>query len=258
MININYKWDLDIYSSKEELYRSFFGSFYDFILTKDTKVMSDHNIKNKEDFLHFCLDWFAEGKDSLYAMGFAFHPYFLMKTESLDINDQDEDHFIGWCYKHGYYRQFIDFLINWFAYWRNDEGCTCMDPYNHADKFFVSSWAALVDTGKMFYFDSSTVYFWQSYRVKYILDHIPGVLLKPVTLPKQMREPFELPDLKVAGYTFLGYFLDEEGTQPIRKVTQDVTVYPKFEAHDKYDYWEKEEKKIKKVYMEPYTHCDPA
>ena len=91
---------------------------------------------------------------------------------------------------------FINFLITFFDWWRNDEGCTCMDPYNYADNFFVGSWAALVDTSKLFYYTAETVHFWQSFRVKYAIDNIPGTFM--TELPKE-----GLPKIRVAGYEFL-------------------------------------------------------
>lgn len=234
----DHKLGVDLWNSKEELFKEYFGEFYKFILShngeEDLKL---HNIKNVEDFYQYA-DWFADGKDSCYAMGFSFHKYYLTVEEGGSIENQPDTTFIGYCYKNNKFTDFLNFLITFFAWWRNDEGCTCFDPYNHADDFFNSSWATLVDTCKLFYLNAQTVYHWQSFRIKYALDHIPGVILKH---PESIND-----ELKVAGYEFLGF--SEEN---------DI-VYANLKRKDTYNYWEKEEKTIKKVYVKNYKKVDPA
>ncbi|MGM9900352.1 MAG: hypothetical protein ACI32E_07245 [Bacilli bacterium] len=226
---------IDFWNSKEELFRVYYGEFYKFILNHDGKKDLEQNgIQNVEDFYKFA-DWNAGGKDSCYAMGFAFHKYYLTPMEEGTIEQQPDTTFIGYCYQNNLFKDFLNFLITFFAWWRNDEGCTCFDPYNHADEFFNSSWAALVDTSKLFYLTSETVYHWQSFRVKYALDHIPGVILKHPTK--------EDPKYWVAGYEFLGY---------------DENNLALFKRKDNYNYWEFEEKKIKKVKVKDYKKVDPA
>ena len=220
---------VDFWNSKRELFEKFYGAFYQFILEHGGKDdLESHNVKSVEDFYNYA-DWNAEGKDSCYAMGFSFHKYYLTPEEGGKIENQPESTFIGYCYHNNLFTDFLDFLITFFAWWRNDEGCTCFDPYNHADEFFNSSWAALVDTSKLFYLTSETVYHWQSFRVKYALDHIPGVILQHPTK--------ENPKFWVAGYEFLGYI--EEGGKQLAN----------FKRKDNYKYWEVEEKKIHKVYV---------
>lgn len=229
---------VDFWPSKRILFKSFFGDFYDFILNHNGKEdLELHHIYCKEDFYDYA-KWDADGKDSCYAMGFSFHKYYLTPEESANINNQPDSTFIGYCYKNNLYTDFLNFLITFFAWWRNDEGCTAFDPYNHADEFFNSSWAALVDTCKLFYLDSNTVYHWQSFRVKYALNHIPGVVLH---FPKDQNDEF-----RVAGYEFLGY--EKNNNQFIAS----------FKRKDTYNYWEVEEKKIKKVYIKDYKKVDPA
>ena len=96
----------------------------------------------------------------------------------------------------------------------------------------------MVDTSKLFYLTSKTVYHWQSFRVKYALDHIPGVILKHPTS--------KFDSMRVAGYEFLGF---EERNQ---------IQYAIFKRKDTYNYWEKEEKTIEKVYIANYKKVDPA
>lgn len=235
---LDHKIGVDFWNSKDELFKAFYGKFYQFILEHDGKEdLEKHNINCVDDFYKYA-DWNADGKDSCYAMGFSFHKYYLTPEESGVIEKQPTDTFIGYCYHNNLFKDFLNFLITFFAWWRNDEGCTCFDPYNHADEFFNSSWAALVDTSKLFYLTSETVYHWQSFRVKYALDHIPGVILKHPTSENEK--------IWVAGYEFMGY--NEKNNIKIAS----------FKRKDTYNYWEVEEKKIKKVYVKDYKKVDPA
>ena len=234
----DHEFGVDFWHSKKELFEHFFGDFYEFILSHDGQAdLESHNIHCLEDFYNYA-DWNADGKDSCYAMGFSFHKYYLTPVEGDTLENQPDSTFIGYCYKNNLYKDFLNFLVTFFAWWRNDEGCTTFDPYNHADDFFNSSWAALVDTCKLFYLSAQTVYHWQSFRVKYALDNIPGVLLQyPID---------EDDELIVAGYEFLGY--DKE----------DGKYIANFKRKDTYNYWGIEEKKIKKVYVKDYKKADPA
>lgn len=235
---LNHQIGVDFWNNKKELFQTFYGEFYQFILNHGGRAdLESHHIYHVNDFYAYA-DWFADGKDSCYAMGFAFHKYYLTAQDGGKIENQPIDTFIGYCYHHHLFTDFLEFLITFFAWWRNDEGCTCFDPYNHADEFFHSSWAALVDTSKLFYLTSETVYHWQSFRVKYALDHIPGVILKHPTI--------EDPTMWVAGYEFLGFTM------------KDGVNLAKFQRKDTYNYWEKEEKQIKKVYVKEYKKVDPA
>ncbi len=235
---VDHKIGIDFWNSKQELFEKFYGEFYDFIFHHGGKQdLESHQIFNKQDFYAYA-DWFADNQDSCYAMGFSFHKYYLTPSESIKIEDQPNTTFIGYCYKNHMFTDFLNFLITFFAWWRNDEGCTTFNPYNHGDKFFNSSWAALVDTSKLFYLNAQTVYHWQSFRVKYALDHIPGVILK---------HPMHKEDtMKVAGYEFLGF---EE---------RDHVLYALFKRKDTYNYWEKEAKTISKVEVKNYKKVDPA
>ena len=247
---IDHKLNVDFWESKRALFEAFYGAFYDFIKSHGGEEdLKSHNVKTKQDFYDYA-DFYADGKQDCYAMGFSFHKYYLEARMNGTLENEPETSFIGYCMKNNLFQDFLQFLISFFAYWRNDEGCTCMDPYNYADNFFVSSWAALVDTTKLFYFSSETVYHWHSFRIKYILDHIPGTFLSE--LPKE-----GLPRLRVAGYQFMGWF--ESDKEDSKEATLDSKIaYARFKRMDTYNYWEKEEKKIKKVYIENWKKVDPA
>ncbi len=250
-IIVDHELGKDLWSSKQALFEAFFGAFYEFIKQKEEgqKDLLLHNINSVQDFYAYA-DYYADGKENCYAMGFAFHKYFLQDMMNGSLDKQPESVFIGYCHKNGLFTDFINFLLTFFAWWRNDEGCTVMNPYNYADNFFVSGWAALVDTSKLLYFSAETVYWWQSFRVKYALDNIPGTFKTAI--------PTEgLPKIKVAGYEFLGWFdSDKEDAVLVKDSNIDV-VYGKLKRKDIYNYWEKEEPKIEKVYIENWSKVDP-
>lgn len=247
----------DFWLSKKQLFESFYGDFYDFILSKNgEKDLRAKNINSKEDFYAYA-DWYADGQENCYAMGFAFHDYFLTAIEGGKMEEQPTDTFIGYCYHNGKYLDFLNFLVTFFAWWRNDEHCTCFDPYNRADEFCNSNWAVLVDTSKLFYFTAETVFGWQSFRVKYAIDNIPGTFKTDYQEEITYEEEAVLPRLRVAGYEFEGWF-DENGNL-VTKASGDIEVVAKFKRKDIYNYWEKEEKTIKKVFDPArYKRVDPA
>ena len=246
----------DFWYSKKQLFEAFYGDFYDFILSHGgQKDLEAKNIYRKKDFYEFA-DWYADGMDNCYGIGFAFHDYFLTVEEGGKIENQPVDTFIGYCYQNGKYLDFINFLITFFAWWRNDERCTCFDPYNHADDFFNSNWAVLVDTSKLFYFTAETVFGWQSFRVKYAIDNIPGTFKTDFYEEFICYEETLLPKIRVSGYEFEGWF-DKEGNL-VEVATGDIEVVAKFKRKDIYDYWGKEEPNIKKVYDPNYKKVDPA
>lgn len=256
----------DLYFSKKALFESFFKEFYLFI--KNSKSANSdgeqdllkYNINSLKDFYDFA-DWYADGKENCYGMGFAFHDYFLTAIEGGKIENQPVDTFIGYCYQNGKFLDFINFLITFFAWWRNDEHCTNFNPYNHADDFFNSNWAVLVDTCKMFYFTAETVFHWQSFRVKYAIDNIPGVMLSGITEEEWNNKELiirdnKLPKIRFAGYEFLGYYNKDD--QKIDNIENEEEVFIKLKRKDFYDYWGKEFDKIPKVITKTYTKVDPA
>lgn len=249
----------DFWLSKKHLVDSFLGDFYDFILSRDGKKdLKAKNINSKEEFIAYA-DWYADGQENCYAMGFAFHDYFLTAVEGGNgkMEEQPTDTFIGYCYHNGKYLDFINFLVTFFAWWRNDEGCTRFNPYNRADNFFNSNWAVLVDTCKLFYFTAETVFGWQSYRVKYAIDNIPGTFKTEYKEVCEYEEEVKLPRIRVSGYEFVGWFDKDDNL--VESANSDIEVTAKFKRKDIYNYWEKEEKTIVKVFdPEKYKRVDPA
>ena len=250
----------DLWYCKKDLFNNFMGGFYDFILDHNgLKDLKANNISSKQEFLDFAADWYAGGKDSCYALGFGFHKYYATPNGDYRIENQPTDTYIGYLYHNNIMSDFLNFLMSFFPYWRNDEGCTRFDPYNKCDNPFVSSWALLVDTAKLFCLDSDTVYWWQSFRVKYCLDHIPGVILKEYQDEIEFDNELVLPNIRVAGYKFEGWHIANDKTsEKVETVKEDCTVYAELTRMDIYNYWEKEEKTIKKVEDPNWKRVDPA
>ena len=257
---IDHELEKDLYLSKKDLFNQFMGGFYDFILNHDGESdLESKNIYSKEEFLEFAGDWYADGKDSCYGLGFGFHKYYVTPNGNPDIKCQPTSTYLGYLYQNDILKDFVIFLVSFFAYWRNDEGCTVFDPYNKCDNMFVSSWAALVDTAKLFCLDDDTVYWWQSFRVKYCLNHIPGVILSNYNNVIEFENELELPSVRVAGYKFEGWHVsDNKDSCKVKKVNSSTVVYAELTRMDIYNYWEKEEKKIKKVEDPNWKSVDPA
>lgn len=246
----------DLWYNKKDLFNNFMGAFYDFILEHDgQKALQKCNLSSKQEFLDFAGYWNNQS-DGCYALGYGFHKFFVTANEDYNIENQPTDTFVGYCYHNDIFKDFLTFLVSFFAYWRNDEGCTRFNPYNKCDNMFVSSWASLVDTGKLFCLDADTVYWWQSFRVKYCLDNIPGVILSEFTDSIAFEGEVVLPKVRVAGYQFLGWV--DENDNEVTKVNSDCTVYAKLLRKDQYTYWEKEEKTIVKVIDPNWKRVDPA
>lgn len=246
----------DLWLSKSDLFAAFMGGFHDFILKNGGEAqLREKGLLAKKDFLAFASYW-CNDEVGCYDLGFSFHKYYLIPNGDIDIKKQDESAYLGYLYHNNLFRDFLRFLVSFFAYWRNDEGCTTFIPYNHADNLFVSSWAALVDTGKLFCLDCDTVYSWQSFRVKYCLNHIPGVILSDFHEKITFSDLLPLPEIKVAGYKFLGWYDKNQVKVDVAK--DDMVVYAKLERRDFYDYWENEAKKIKKEDDGKRRIVDPA
>lgn len=230
---VSYDLGYDAILTKDDLYRNYFTDFYNF-MKDNTKVdFQKYNIENVEDFLKFCLDWNANGKDSFYGVGDAFSNYYVTKNVGGTLEQQPETSFIGYCYKNQMYTEFLPHLIKFFAYWRTDEGYTgsSSDPDNTGNDFYASPWASLVDTCKFFYFTSKNLndtYSWfQSQRVKDALDNVPGILKGFSSRYVTVETPDVLKEPKREGYTFLGWY-DEEGNK-ITVCDQEMLLIAKWE-----------------------------
>lgn len=217
------------YDSKDDLYNSFFTDFYNFLLNNTDINFEKLNITNLDDFLLVCKDWNAYNKNSFYGIGDQFSKYFLTIEVGGKLENQPDTTFIGYCYKNNMYKDFIPFLMTFFAYWRTDEGYTgsSSDPSNTGNDFFASSWASLVDTCKFFYFTSANLndtYPWfNSQRVKDALDNIPGVNDGVLKYYGNIENPVVLETPSREGYEFIGWY--NENNEKIEIVYNEQILY---------------------------------
>ena len=209
---IEYDLGYDQFDTKEDLYKAYFTEFYYFLKTKTDCDLESYDILNEEDFLRECLNWNFGNTDSFKGVGNAFSKYYLTIKVGDTLANQPTDTFIGYCYQNNKFRDFIEHLEVFFAYWRTDEGYT--NSTNNGNDFFASAWAALVDTCKFFYFTSDTLtdtYSWftkeRSPRVHYMLDNIPGVGY--VSLIKESIGSMYLPTISRKHYRFLGWYTED-------------------------------------------------
>ena len=227
---VNYDLGYDQYDTKMDLYNAFFSEYYYFLLNNTTCDLTGLGIDNVNEFLEVCFNWNAFGSSSFYGIGNNFGPYFLTIDVGGTLEEQPTSTFIGYCYQNNKFKDLIEHLEVFFAYWRFDEGYTT--ETNNGSDFFASAWAAIVDTCKFFYFTSENItdtYSWftkqKSPRVHYMLDNIPGV--GEVNLIEKSNTTIMLPELELLTYNFLGWF-DEAGNE-VTMVNSSMNVYAKWQ-----------------------------
>ncbi len=232
---ITYEVGYKYYNTKDELYKSYFTDFYNFLIEFTDVDLAQFEIETLNDFLDFCLDWNANGQNSFYGVGDAFSKYYVTIDIGGTLDEQPETTFVGYCYHNDMYLDFIPFLMEFFAYWRTDEGYTGGkdDPNNLGNDFFASAWASLVDTCKFFYFTGDNLndtYAWfTSERVKYALDNVPSVVNYELNEYGKYPEVILLKDITRNGYQFLGWFDSlEEDANKIRYADETITIYAKW------------------------------
>ena len=229
-IKIEYDLGYEQFDTKNDLYNAYFTEFYNFLKTKTDCDLEKYNINSVEDFLRECLNWNFDNTDSFKGVGNAFAKYYVTIKVGDTLENQPTDTFVGYCYQNNKFKDFLEHLEVFFAYWRTDEGYTTST--NNGNDFFASAWAALVDTCKFFYFTSDNItdtYSWftkeRSPRVHYMLDNIPGV--GKVNLIKESINSIYLPSISRMHYKFLGWY-NEEG-EKISLVSNDTKVSAKWE-----------------------------
>ena len=228
MPKVKFDYGYNLFSSKDDLKIKFFGDFYDYIKDNTDFDFSSIDVKDKNEFIKFCGNWNALGKSDLYGPGDTLNPYYLVPNAGRGILDQSSKGFVGYIYKQGKYKEFIEFLPEFFRYWRKDEGCDCFGPVDTYD-FYYRAWDSLVDTLKFFYFTSETLqdkYPWfKSLRVKRALDVIPSVDYK-LTKEVEVKGKYKLPILDHKG--FVGWYLDDNyvnNVSEIDVIDKDIIVY---------------------------------
>ena len=218
------------YNNKQELFTAFFTEYYNFLNSKEpNQALIDNDINTLEDFLNVALDY-NYGKGQMRGLADIISGTFLDIEIGGKIEDQSTDKFIGYCYHNNLFREFIEFDMMFFSYWREDEGYTT--PTNNGSDFFASSWAALVDTCKFFYYDHTTSYV-KTTRVANCFKYIPGVAPNFHLTKNYIGEDLATLNIIYAGYKFDGFYMDENYTisanEYLKTCTdKEVTIYIKF------------------------------
>lgn len=237
---IDYDLGYGLYFNKYHLRYEYFTDFYNFILTTEDgeKTLRENGIDTLDKFIRL-----GSGEDiksgivdvsNLNTFGNIVSKYYLNIEIGGKVEEQPTTHFIGWCYQNNKWRDFIYFLIEFFAYWRTDEGYTggVDDPNNLGNDFFASAWASLVDTGKLFYFTKDTCpNFCATTRVVNCLENVPHCLKVSDYSLLSDGKNINLPTLSLENRVFLGWYGNKEFTgNPITtlkasEVNSEINLY---------------------------------
>ena len=211
---------LQVYSSRSELFQGFFTDFYYYICVfHGTSQLRRYDIHDVADFLSMASDLEGGGHSELAGIGYAAAGYLLEPRCNDVIHAQSEDGFLGFCYQNGLYLEQIPFFIRFYAYWRLDEGWAT--PKNCYADLFSETWAPTVDIAKFFYYDEVT----SPLRTARMLDCITAA----AGVVYDMEG--DLPNPRLRGYLFEGWYLDADFTQPATQLPQtqeSITLYAKW------------------------------
>lgn len=211
------------YANKDDIYVAYYSYFYDFL-----KNHTECDLENVglEDFLLQGKTWRMNGRSDMYHFGDRYGRFYVKAQVGGTLEEQDENHFLGYCYKNGKFIDLIHHLETFFAYWRTDEGYTggSDDPNNLGNDFYAEPWASMVDTAKFFYFTGDTLqdtYSWfDSARVKEALDNLPNTLVELKNTKVVKGEEYTLDN---SSHYIVEFFLDEEATTPVEKLNEAQT-----------------------------------
>ena len=226
--NITYILGENVYSTKDELYESFFSDYYWFIYGYyGEEALTSKGVYDVDDFL--TLGRTPGTQSTKYRVLADTFSYFLTKDVNGIKENQPESTFIGHCMKNGKYEEIIDFFIMFFAYWRIDEGYA--NQSNYGADFFAEGWAPQVDICKFFNYTENTKEVPKTPRVLDCFLSIEGVATGK--LSTSVYEGMTLnTNLIRRGYTFAGWYDNPNFTgDPITEITktgEKVILYAKW------------------------------
>lgn len=226
--NITYILGENVYSTKDELYESFFSDYYWFIYGYyGEEALTSKGVYDVDDFL--TLGRTPGTQSTKYRVLADTFSYFLTKDVNGIKENQPESTFIGHCIKNNIYEEIIDFFIMFFAYWRIDEGYA--NQSNYGADFFAEGWAPQVDICKFFNYTENTREVPKTSRVLDCFKSIEGVASG--TLSTSIYEGMTLnTNLIRRGYTFAGWYDNPNFTgDPITEITETgkkVILYAKW------------------------------
>ena len=226
--NITYVLGENVYSSKDELYESFFSDYYWFIYGYyGEEALTSKGVYDVDDFL--TLGRTPGTQSTKYRALADTFSYFLTKDVNGLKENQPESTFIGYCMKNNLYEEIIDFFIMFFAYWRIDEGYA--NQSNYGADFFAEGWAPQVDICKFFNYTEETREVPKTSRVLDCFKSIEGVATGK--LSTSIYEGMTLnTNLIRRGYTFAGWYdnptFKGEPITEITKTGEKVILYAKW------------------------------
>lgn len=235
--------DGNLYFNKDQLYVSFFSDFYDYIINyrKQENKLIKSGINNVDDFLKFCSNY-TGGAAGMSEVGNLLSTLYLRQDTGGSVyNQTSDDGFIGYCLENNMYLELVDYLVEFFYWWRIEEGYTnsSSDPEGIGSDFLASPWASIVDTAKFFYYDKDTLphYFTDDENIPYMYDRIPYVIsVDSISLDYtyDFEKGLTLPiNCDLSQYTFVGWYLNsdytgEQITYIDKNIYHDITIYGKF------------------------------
>ena len=189
----------NVYTSKEQLCEAFFTDFYYYIVAyHGTEHLEKNYLFNVNNFVELSQDFTGAGANNLYGIGNIAGRYMLTKDINGILENQSDEGFFGFCYKYGLYEDLLPFLINFFAYWRIDEGYA--NTSNYGADIFAESWAPTVDIAKFFYYDEFTSYV----KTERMIDCLTNTASVVYGLDE---DPM---NIRLRGYKFVGWYDNPE------------------------------------------------
>jgi len=208
----------NVYTSKEQLCEAFFTDFYYYIVAyHGTEHLEKNYLFNVNNFVELSQDFTGAGANNLYGIGNIAGRYMLTKDINGILENQSDNGFFGFCYKYGLYEDLLPFLINFFAYWRIDEGYA--NTSNYGADIFAESWAPTVDIAKFFYYDENTSYV----KTERMIDCLTNTASVVYGLDE---DPM---NIKLRGYKFMGWYDNPElSGNPVTDLTVHKKLYAKW------------------------------
>ena len=208
----------NVYTSKEQLCEAFFTDFYYYIVAyHGTEHLEKNYLFNVNNFVELSQDFTGAGANNLYGIGNIAGRYMLTKDINGILENQSDNGFFGFCYKYGLYEDLLPFLINFFAYWRIDEGYA--NTSNYGADIFSEGWAPTVDIAKFFYYDENTSYV----KTERMIDCLTNTASVVYGLDE---DPM---NIKLRGYKFMGWYDNPEfNGSPVTDLTVHKKLYAKW------------------------------
>ena len=171
--------EIQYYEKKEDLFVGYFKDFYDYIIEyrNGENDLKEYNINNLYEFYVF-LFTYEGGIKGFNTASTLLGKYYLKKDIGGSIYDQKkEDGFVGYCIENDKYVQLTEFLVEFFANFRKEEGYTGdgEGQYVYGSDFLAAPGDSIVDVIKYFYYNDNTLpkYFDKNSKTRKMINEIP-------------------------------------------------------------------------------------